>query len=96
MRDLSELSKASRDPFLCAFGERVRVLRSRRGLTRKALARLAGVSERHLANVESGVGNASIQFLRQLTTVLNCSLAEMIGDETASSRNTHDCRFFRR
>ena len=85
MRDFSELSKASRDPFLCAFGERVRVLRSRRGLTRKALARLAGVSERHLANVESGVGNASIQFLRQLTTVLNCSLAEMIGDETASS-----------
>ena len=85
MSDLSELSKESRDPFLCAFGERVKVLRSRRGLTRKALARLAGVSERHLANVESGVGNASIQFLRQLTTVLNCSLAEMIGDETASS-----------
>jgi XRE family aerobic/anaerobic benzoate catabolism transcriptional regulator len=43
------------------------------------------VSERHLANVESGVGNASIQFLRQLAAVLNCSLAEMIGDETASS-----------
>lgn len=74
-----------KDPFLMALGERVRALRSRRGLTRKALARLAEVSERHLANVESGVGNASIQFLRQLTTVLNCTLAEMIGDETASS-----------
>ncbi|MDB5727530.1 MAG: shikimate kinase [Noviherbaspirillum sp.] len=75
----------ARDPFLSALGERVRALRSRRGLTRKALARLAEVSERHLANVESGVGNASIQFLRQLATVINCSLAEMIGDETASS-----------
>jgi XRE family aerobic/anaerobic benzoate catabolism transcriptional regulator len=74
-----------RDPFLAALGERVRALRSRRGLTRKALARLAEVSERHLANVESGVGNASIQFLRQLALVLNCTLAEMIGDETASS-----------
>jgi XRE family aerobic/anaerobic benzoate catabolism transcriptional regulator len=31
------------------------------------------------------VGNASIQFLRQLCMVLNCSLAEMTGDETASS-----------
>ena len=76
---------AERDPFLAALGERLRMLRSRRGLTRKALARLAAVSERHVANVESGVGNASIQFLRQLTAVLNCSLAEMIGDETASS-----------
>lgn len=74
-----------KDPFLVTLGERLRALRSRRGLTRKALARLADVSERHLANVESGVGNASIQFLRQLTAVLNCSLAEMIGDETATS-----------
>jgi len=74
-----------RDPFLIGLGERVRALRSRRGLTRKALARLADVSERHLANVESGVGNASIQFMRQLTSVLNCTLAEIIGDETATS-----------
>lgn len=74
-----------KDPFLSALGERVRLLRARRGLTRKALAQLAEVSERHVANVETGVGNASIQFLRQLCTVLNCSLAEMTGDETASS-----------
>jgi XRE family aerobic/anaerobic benzoate catabolism transcriptional regulator len=74
-----------KDPFLIALGERVRLLRARRGLTRKALAQLAEVSERHVANVETGVGNASIQFMRQLCTVLNCSLAEMTGDETASS-----------
>jgi XRE family aerobic/anaerobic benzoate catabolism transcriptional regulator len=83
--DNNDSDSEARDPFLTALGERVRALRSRRGLTRKALARLAEVSERHLANVESGVGNASIQFLRQLAAVLNCSLAEMIGDETASS-----------
>ncbi len=74
-----------KDPFLAALGERLKLLRARRGLTRKALAHLADVSERHVANVESGVGNASIQFLRQLCMVLNCSLAEMTGDETASS-----------
>ena len=76
---------SEKDPFLAALGERVRLLRARRGLTRKALANLAEVSERHVANVETGVGNASIQFLRQLCAVLNCSLAEMTGDETASS-----------
>jgi len=79
------MSEAEKDPFLSALGERLKLLRARRGLTRKALAQLAKVSERHVANVESGVGNASIQFLRQLCGVLNCSLAEMTGDETASS-----------
>lgn len=74
-----------KDPFLIALGERLKLLRARRGLTRKALAQLSGVSERHLANVETGVGNASVQFLRQLCGVLNCSLAEMTGDETAST-----------
>ena len=63
---------SDKDPFLTALGERLKLLRARRGLTRKALAQLADVSERHVANVESGVGNASIQFLRQLCTVLNC------------------------
>ena len=74
-----------KDPFLIALGERTRALRARRGLTRKGLAKAADVSERHLANVEMGVGNASVQFLRQLTQALNCSLAELVGDETASS-----------
>ncbi len=75
----------ARDPFLAALGERTRGLRARRGLTRKGLAKAAEVSERHLANIEMGVGNASVQFLRQLAQALNCSLAELVGDETASS-----------
>jgi len=76
---------AAIDPFLAALGERTRALRARRGLTRKGLAKMADVSERHLANVEMGVGNASIQFLRALAQALNCTLAELVGDETASS-----------
>ncbi len=84
-KSAAEPTLPEKDPFLIALGERVRLLRARRGLTRKALAQLAEVSERHVANVETGVGNASIQFMRQLCTVLNCSLAEMTGDETASS-----------
>lgn len=80
-----ELEKTERDPFLTAMGERVRLLRARRGMTRKALAAEAGLSERHLANLESGVGNASVLVLRQLAVTLNCSLAEVIGDETTLS-----------
>jgi XRE family transcriptional regulator, aerobic/anaerobic benzoate catabolism transcriptional regulator len=74
-----------KEPFLAALGERAKALRVRRGLTRKALARLAGVSERHLANLEYGVGNASILILLQVAEALQCSLAELVGDFTTQS-----------
>ncbi|NIE67724.1 helix-turn-helix transcriptional regulator [Burkholderia sp. Ax-1719] len=83
--DAASGARIERDPFLTAMGERVRMLRARRGMTRKALAAETGLSERHLANLESGVGNASVLVLRQIATTLNCALAEVIGDVTTSS-----------
>ncbi len=74
-----------RSPFLVALGERVRNLRSRKGMTRKAVAVAADVSERHLANLEYGTGNASILVLLQVAQALQCSLAELLGDVTTSS-----------
>lgn len=73
------------DAFLAQLGERVRTLRSRRGFTRKAVAHLAGVSERHLANLEYGQGNASILILLLISRALQCSMAELLGDVTTSS-----------
>jgi XRE family aerobic/anaerobic benzoate catabolism transcriptional regulator len=75
----------ARHPFLVALGERVRTLRSRRGMTRKAVALAADVSERHLANLEYGTGNASILVLLQVAEALQCPLAELIGDVSTSS-----------
>ena len=74
-----------KDPFLVALGDRVRKLRARRGMTRKVTADNAGISERHLANLEHGVGNASILVLLHLSRALQCPLAELIGDVTTSS-----------
>ena len=54
-------------------------------MTRKALALAADVSERHLANLEYGVGNASILVLLQVAQALQCSLAELLGDVTTRS-----------
>ena len=76
---------APRHPFLVALGERVRNLRSRRGMTRKAVAQAADVSERHLANLEYGTGNASILVLLQVAQALHCDLSELLGDVTTSS-----------
>ena len=78
-------SGEDKHPFLLALGERVRSLRARRGMTRKALALAADVSERHLANMEYGVGNASVLVLLQVAGALQCPLGELIGDITTSS-----------
>jgi len=75
----------AKNPLLAALGDRVRNLRAQRGLTRKAVAVAAEVSERHLANLEYGIGNASILVLQQVAGALHCSLAELVGDVTTSS-----------
>lgn len=72
-------------PLLDQFGERLRLLRARGGLTRRALAEVAGVSERYLSNLEFGRANPSLLVLQQLAAGLGCTLAELIGDVTASS-----------
>lgn len=81
----NEPGEEAKNPFLSALGERVRALRARRGMTRRALALAADVSERHLANLEYGIGNASILVLQQVAAALQCPLAELTGDVTTSS-----------
>ena len=73
------------NPFLRALGQRVRSSRDRSGITRKSLSIAAGVSERHLANLEYGEGNVSVLVLDQVASALHCSLAELIGDFTTTS-----------
>lgn len=79
------LVEADRDSYLLAMGERVRRLRARRGMTRKELAIAASVSERHLANLERGMGNVSVLVLLQIAKAFNCEMAELVGDVTTSS-----------
>ncbi len=83
----AELQEAAqeRNPVLVALGDRVRSLRAQRGLTRKAMAQAAHVSERHLANLEYGIGNVSILVLQQMAGALHCSMAELLGDVTTRS-----------
>ena len=77
--------ETKRSPFLEALGDRVRTLRSRKGMTRRAVAVAADVSERHLANLEYGTGNVSVLVLLQVANALQCSLAELLGDVTTLS-----------
>jgi XRE family aerobic/anaerobic benzoate catabolism transcriptional regulator len=64
--------------FLTGLGDRVRELRARRGMTRKILARDSGVSERYLAQLETGQGNASLGILRRVARALDVPLESLI------------------
>ena len=74
----SKLTAAADEAFLHALGERVRDARARRGMTRKILARDSGVSERYLAQLESGQGNASVLLLLRVAAALNMSVTEFL------------------
>ncbi|ANQ86217.1 helix-turn-helix transcriptional regulator [Azoarcus olearius] len=79
--------------FLMSLGKRVREIRDRRGMTRKLVAREAGVSERHLAHLEAGEGNVSIVLLRHITRALDVSLIELLAPE---AEDTVEKRLIRR
>jgi XRE family aerobic/anaerobic benzoate catabolism transcriptional regulator len=69
------------DPaFLGAVGERVRNARARRGMSRKILARDSGVSERYLAQLETGAGNISILLLRQIARAMDLPIGDFLAD----------------
>lgn len=67
--------------FLQALGQRLRLLRSRRGMTRRILAAQSGVSERYISAVEAGSGNGSILLLRALAEALNVGVRALLEDE---------------
>ena len=76
----SALAMPTPDDFLQRLGERVRTMRSRRGMSRKALAKHSEVSERYLAQLEGGTGNCSIVLLRRIATAMSVRLAELVGE----------------
>src|SRR6478609_10414896 len=65
---------------LSELGGRVRAWRARRGMTRKQLAADSGLSERFLADVESGKGNVSINSLEAAARALNITILELLQD----------------
>jgi XRE family transcriptional regulator, aerobic/anaerobic benzoate catabolism transcriptional regulator len=70
------------EAYLRRVGERVRLGRARRGMSRKVLSKASGVSERYLAELERGAGNASLLVLRQIADALGLEVAQLIGDQT--------------
>lgn len=92
----TEKPKAGDSEYLLSLGESVRAARARRGMTRKMLAGHSGVSERFLAQLESGTGNASVLILRQIAQALDLPLEAMLpGNHTQSNELAHTIELLR-
>lgn len=66
------------DSFLEELGRRVRTMRGLRGMSRKVLAKVSGISERYIAQLESGKGNVSIVLLRRVANAMAAHLEDLI------------------
>ena len=75
-----EINEQDSHATLAELGTRVRAWRARRGMTRKALAADSGLSERFLADVESGKGNVSINSLEAAARALNITVIDLLQD----------------
>ena len=82
--------------YLELLGKNIRSARAKRGLTRKALAADSGVSERFLAQLETGSGNASVLVLRQIARALEMPVEALLtaGPERSPDLE-HTVRFLR-
>ena len=78
--------------FLEQLGQRVRTMRALRGMSRKVLAKVSGISERYIAQLESGKGNVSIVLLRRVSNAMGAHLEDLIPVDRARARLGRDPR----
>jgi len=71
--------------YLAQLGARVRRMRARRGMSRRILADASGVSERYLAQLETGKGNASILVLKAVATAMHVALDDLVDERAEQS-----------
>jgi XRE family aerobic/anaerobic benzoate catabolism transcriptional regulator len=72
--------------YLARLGERVRAWRTEQAMTRRTLSEASGVSERYLAQLESGQGNMSVLLLRKVARAMHVPVERLVADEAPSPR----------
>lgn len=74
-------NEPAEEEYLSRIGERLRQTRSRLGMSRKVLSLASGVSERYLAEMERGAGNASLLVVRRLAAAMGVSVSDLAAEE---------------
>jgi len=77
--------KAFSRAYLASFGERVRTLRERQGITLKQLAQLSGLSDRYIIQVEKGEANPSLESVLRLAPALQTSVTGLLPEDAKNA-----------
>jgi len=80
-------TNATQDPFLLAFGEHLRSLRKKMGLSQEEIAHRAGIHVTYLSGIERGFRNPSTRNLRRLAQALGVPTRELFSFDEPSSEN---------
>ncbi|OME83942.1 transcriptional regulator [Paenibacillus sp. FSL A5-0031] len=68
-------------------GERIQLLRKRKGLSLTELSQRAGVAKSYLSSIERGLQqNPSIQFLEKVGAVLNVTVEDFLNTDEKNDR----------
>lgn len=65
------------DRFFQAFGDRIRSLRTTRGLSQEQFAAQCGLDRTYISGIERGVRNPSLRNIRKIANELGVSLSEL-------------------
>lgn len=60
------------------FGERLREVRLKRGVTQQALAVAAGMSEAYISNMEHGLKVPSLTTIIRIAVALDCKVMDLV------------------
>jgi XRE family transcriptional regulator, aerobic/anaerobic benzoate catabolism transcriptional regulator len=89
MNSRPSAEKEELSAFLCSIGDKVRMLRGQRSISRKKLSQISGVSERYLAQLESGAGNISVAFLYRISKALGVQPQDLLSDQPTKKKMEH-------
>ena len=64
--------------FVAELGKLVRLGRAKRGISRRRLAQGSGISERYLAQIETGQGNPSVIVLKAIAAAIEVPMVEIL------------------
>lgn len=76
--ETGEESQLALDAYIDRIANLVRGMRAQRGMTRKVLSKHSGISERYLAQVETGQANMSVSLLWRLAEAMNVGINEIL------------------
>ena len=80
-RSQADQLKTSVTGLITRVGERVRKARERKGIPRRVLSEMSGVSPRYLAQLEAGEGNISIGLLQRVAIALDHRIDWLMGED---------------